>query len=320
MSVDVLSETVAAMRTGRPRSVLTEARAPWGLRFQPRAGASFHVVLEGTCWFMPAQGRPLPLGPGDVVFLRSGSGHGLADRPTTPLVEFRPEQVNHSSPIGRLSVPGTGERAALLCGAYQLERARPHPLLISLPETVHLPCRPGQPTALRSAVELLRSELRDYRPGGDAIVSSLVDGMLVYVLREWLHEQPRDTAEGWAVAIADPATAGALRNIHRDPGRPWTVDALAEDVGLSRAAFSRRFTAQVGEPPLTYLTRWRMTTAGRLLHESGLPLGRVAQQVGYTSSFAFAKAFKREYGIAPGGYRKLAREDTGADEHSRPIR
>jgi AraC-like DNA-binding protein len=106
--------------------------------------------------------------------------------------------------------------------------------------------------------------------------------------------------------LTDPAVGGALAELHEDPARSWTVAELGDKAGLSRSAFAQRFTMLVGEPPLTYLTWWRMTVAGRLLRESDAPLSAVAQRVGYSSEFAFAKAFKREYRIAPGRYRRAA--------------
>ncbi|GAA4235662.1 AraC-like DNA-binding protein [Streptosporangium album] len=112
--------------------------------------------------------------------------------------------------------------------------------------------------------------------------------------------------------LGDPAIGAALHALHRDPAHPWTVETLGSQTGLSRAAFSRRFTALIGQPPLTYLTWWRMTTAARLLRESDASLGEVAARIGYTSEFAFANAFKREYGTAPGKYRRQSRAEPGA--------
>ncbi|MGO4748136.1 helix-turn-helix transcriptional regulator, partial [Streptomyces sp. 2MCAF27] len=114
-------------------------------------------------------------------------------------------------------------------------------------------------------------------------------------------------AQGWAAALRDTAVAPALAAIHQMPATQWTVESLAARSGLSRAAFARRFNALVGEPPMAYLTRWRMTTAAQLLQESDAPLTTVAARAGYGSEFAFAKAFKREFGLAPGLYRRQAR-------------
>lgn len=149
--------------------------------------------------------------------------------------------------------------------------------------------------------------------GCDALMSTVTvpaatsstSALLLYILRVWYDEQPaRGNATGWAAALSDPAVTAALHAVHRAPSRPWTVATLAAEAGLSRAPFARRFAALVGTPPLGYLTWWRMTTAERLLGSSDAPLRSIAAQVGYASEFAFATAFKRAYGVAPGTYRR----------------
>jgi AraC-like DNA-binding protein len=128
---------------------------------------------------------------------------------------------------------------------------------------------------------------------------------LLHSLGAWLHEPARrHPTTGWAAALTDPAITAALRSIHDDPARPWTVQELGARAGMSRATFARRFTALVGRPPLTYLTWWRMTTAARLLRDTDAPLSTIARQIGYTSEFAFTTAFKRQYGTAAGRYRR----------------
>ncbi|MGI8331344.1 AraC family transcriptional regulator [Actinomadura scrupuli] len=300
--MDVLGDAIAAIRTGRPGSTRTDLRAPWGLRFDKVAGAGFHVVLQGSCWLLPPDGEPLALGPGDVVFLRSGRGHGLADDPATPLRAFPPAHG------GELQHDGPGARTMLLCGAYQLDLARPHPLLRDLPDVVHLPARPGRHASLRAAVDLLGRELDAAKSGAGAAVPALVDLLLLYILRAWFDDRADDgITTGWAGALSAPSILAALDAIHSDPAQPWTVAELGERAGLSRAAFARRFTDLVGCPPLAYLTWCRMTMAARQLHDTDAPLSAVADQVGYTSEFAFARAFKREFGIAPGRYRHTMR-------------
>ncbi|MEV4439598.1 AraC family transcriptional regulator [Streptomyces sp. NPDC049577] len=306
--MDILTEALGSMRTGQPRSVRTHGRAPWGLRLPKVAGAGFHVVLHGTCWLIPLEDAPhlapIALGPGDVVFLRNGRGHILADHPGTPAEEERPDQFSPGSPLGTVTIGGDGPSTRLLCGNYHLDQARPHPLVRQLPEVVHLATRHGRHPELSAAVQLLRSELENPRSGSAGIVPALIDSLLLYILRAWLEEQPPAAARGWAAALGDSAVAPALAAIHEDPAAQWTVESLAARAGLSRAAFARRFTALVGEPPMAYLTRWRMTTAAKLLRESAAPLITVAARTGYGSEYAFAKAFKREYGEAPGRYRR----------------
>ncbi|WP_236009166.1 helix-turn-helix transcriptional regulator [Actinomadura physcomitrii] len=160
------------------------------------------------------------------------------------------------------------------------------------------------------AIELLGRELDGgTRHGGDAALPALLDLLQLYMVRAWYEDRPAGEATGWAAALRDPAVAAALRGVHDEPGRPWTVRTLAERAGLSRAAFARRFTATVGSSPLAYVTWWRMTVAARLLRDTDLPLRAVAERVGYASEFAFAKAFKRELAAAPGRFREAARGD-----------
>ncbi|MFJ3583711.1 cupin domain-containing protein [Streptomyces sp. NPDC090127] len=383
--MDVLSDAVTAMRTGRPHSARTVNSGSWGVRYPPGPGAGFHVVVQGTAWLIPpagdgsapavaeamgasevagagepvgpeavgagervapqpvapqpvapqlvapeaagaaelvahepvgpepvaprpvGPGEPVRLRPGDVVLLAHGTGHGLAGHPGDPLVDaVRAPDGSWPGPGPATREAVRGDETLLLCGAYQVSRARAHPLFTELPPVVHIPARVGAHPRLRAAIDLLGAELADPQPGSDALVPALLDTLLLLVLRTWWLAERPDRATGWSAALSDPAVTAALRAIHADPARPWTVEELGAEGGLSRAAFARRFTQLVGRPPLAYLTWWRMTTAGRLLRADDTPLRKVAQRAGYTSEFAFAKAFKREYGMAPGRYRKGA--------------
>lgn len=361
--MDVLTDALTAMRTGPTRSARTEVRAPWGLRFPAVGGTTFHALLRGRCWILPPDGDPVAMAPGDVVFLRHGSTVSLADDPASPLTDFRPAGWRPGQVIGRVDVAGPGERSLLICGAYQLGRRRPHPLLNALPDLLHL--RADEGPGLAAAVALLGEELEQNRPGQDGVVPALVDAMLLLILRTWIDRVAGTGADGaagrgggggaagstsggaagragsgagsggtaagragggpgpavggadaglsgWPRALTDPAIGAALVGLHDDPARAWTVAELGDLAGLSRSAFAQRFTELVGEPPLSYLTWWRMTLAGRLLRESDAPLSSVAQQVGYSSEFAFAKAFKREFGIAPGRYRREQEAEAAA--------
>ncbi|GAA4721731.1 AraC family transcriptional regulator [Phytohabitans rumicis] len=301
--MDLLSDTLSAMRTGQPYAGRTTCQAPWGVLFPDGDAAACHVVLQGSCWLIPQRGAPLALGVGDVVFTPHGDAHAIVDQPGSPTMEYQPQRGDES-PIRQMTIPGPGATTEMLCASYSFDRVRPHPLLHGLPPVVHLPTRVGQHPALRAAVDLLGNELREPRAGTEAVLPALIDMLLLYVLRAWLEEQSGHGATGWATALHDPAISVALHRVHRHPERPWTVEDLAKEAGLSRAAFAKRFAAVVGQPPLTYLTWWRMTTAARLLRQSDVALSTIAERCGYGSEFAFAKAFKREFGTAPGRYRR----------------
>jgi AraC-like DNA-binding protein len=314
--MDVLSDVITLMRAGRPRSALVAWQAPWAQQFAAVPGsAGFQIVLRGSCWLTTPDAEPVRLEPGDIVFRPHGHGHTLADSPSTPVrappcgpdrAQIAPGFVNVSqvapgieAGAGTAALPRQANRTTVtLCRAYEVDSAVVHPLLHDLPELIHLTVHPG----LRATVDLLAAELERPRLGADAIIPALLDTLLVDILRTWLEQNP--ARGGWPAALNDPATSAALQAMHREPARPWTVATLAAQAGLSRAPFARRFAVLLGRPPLTYLTWWRLTTAARLLRESDAPLSAIARQVGYTSEFAFANAFKRQYRTAPGRYRR----------------
>lgn len=288
--MDVVSDAIETMRIGRPASSRLSVGPPWRFRFAPYEGAGFHVLLRGSGWLVPDEGEPVPLSVGDAVLVPHGASHVLADSPTAEgAVPFE------------VAVPAADGPVEFLCGKYRLDRSRAHPLLTGMPDLVHLPADLGRHARLRAAIDLLGGEVRGGGPGRETVITSLLDLLLVYMLRAWLED---DAGGGWPGALRDPEIAAALEALHSRPAAPWRIEDLAAHVGLSRATLARRFTALTGRPPMAYLTWWRMTTAARLLHESDLPLLTIARQVGYGSPYAFSHAFKRQFGVPPGAYRE----------------
>jgi AraC-like DNA-binding protein len=165
-------------------------------------------------------------------------------------------------------------------------------------------------TPLRSVVDLLVAEVTAQPLGSGAAVPALLDTMLLFLLRAWF-EISGARGGGWAAALCDPAVAAALRAVHDDPAHAWSVSELAALATVSRATLARRFDATIGEPPLSYLARWRILVAARLLRDTADPLAAVGHAVGYGSEFAFAKAFKRHHGVAPGAYRRMDLQRAG---------
>ncbi|RKN45805.1 AraC family transcriptional regulator [Streptomyces hoynatensis] len=331
--MDVLSSVLDAMRTGRSVSYRVEGHAPWGRAFPPQPGVALHVVVRGSCWLVPpGDAEPVALEVGDVALLPHGHAHGMADRPGRPLLPTGPGDPEDCARNGGSTIVADGEgihegtgfggggegrepsgagggsagrepSSVLLCGFYALDQQRRHPFLTGLPQVILLRGRLGRHPELRAAVDLLAGELTEPRLGGDALLGALFDAMLLYSLRAW-YEESRCVGGGWGSVLADPAVGAALRAMHERPGRPWTVRELGEVAGLSRAAFARRFGSMVGQSPMAYLTWWRMSLAARLLLDTAEPLSVVAERVGYASEFAFAGAFRREFGIPPGRYRR----------------
>jgi AraC-like DNA-binding protein len=286
-----------ARRSSRARRI--ELRSPWAFCVSETIRTAFHVVLEGACWLCPAGSPPLRLEPGDLVLLPHGARHMLVDDPSMPPLEM---------PSSRAPAPdhicedGDGRRSVLLSGGYRSKR--PLPILASLREAIQIPADRCDRHGLRAIVDLLDVELEKDRPGAATIVPALTNALLPLVARAWLDDCMAGPRKETSEMFSDPAIKDALGRIHEEPERDWTVIALAREVALSRSAFAHRFARAVGAPPAAYLAHWRMTIAGNLLRDTDLKLAAVASRVGYTSEFAFAKAFKRDHGIAPGAYRR----------------
>lgn len=291
--MDLLSEVIRTVRVGGAGARLIRQTDRRGVRFTAFSGSGFHIVRRGTCWLITEHDEPVRLRPGDVVLSSAGAAHGLAvtpralaDLPEVELGPFPPEQG-----------PADFE---FLCGAYRLEHGTVPPYLRALPDLIVVSPDHERSPRLRSLVDLLTADVTATEPGTGATLPALLDLVLVEVLRQW-HEE--HDAGGW-LRVDDPGIATVLRSIHEDPSRPWTVDQLSASVGLPRTAFTRRFAAAVGMPPMKYLTLWRLGRAAVLLRESDVPLAAIARQVGYSTEFAFSAAFRREYGMSPGSFRR----------------
>ncbi|MFD6068995.1 AraC family transcriptional regulator [Amycolatopsis lurida] len=301
--MDVLSDVLSVVRTGRPRFALVAWQGPWAQRFSPVPGAvGFRVVVRGSCVLVPAGAEPVRLVAGDVVLLPHGRGHELADSPATPPTARPCDPAAEEHPLALADTPEPS--TVTLCGAYELAPEGRHPLLQDLPEVIHLDTLADGRGELRTVVGMLDAESARPRLGTDAAIPALLDMLLLYALRAWFDGARTGPDTGWATALRDPGVAAALHAVHRKPAHPWTVGSLAALAGLSRAPFAKKFTNLVGRPPMRYLTWWRMTTAARLLRESDAPLSSIADAVGYQSEFALAVAFKRQYEIPPGKYRR----------------
>jgi AraC-like DNA-binding protein len=300
--VDIVGNAIKTMRVGEPVANHTRMRAPWGIAIDASEGAGFHVILAGEAWLIPTPPEePVLMGPGDICLVAQGASHGLADSPSTPLVPLGDDPSGYWVPeeVGSAHHEAS---VSMLCGSYLLNLSRPHPLVEQLPEILHLPARFDRQPEKRTIIELLGSEIELARPGITAAVPALLDLLFLYLVRE-LYEERSEQSGGWAAALRDPGISAALEAMQSEPGAPWTVASLASRAGLSRAAFARRFHALIGQPPLAYLTWWRMSAASQML-EADLPLATIAERIGYSSEFAFSKAFKREIGASPGAFRR----------------
>jgi AraC-like DNA-binding protein len=317
---DVLTDVLNTVQLSSVLSARATLGAPWSLHFAPvdrRAG--FHVIVDGACAASlddPGSGA-VQLGAGDVVVFPHGSGHRLWTAGWPP--HQRPPEfadlvagLRPGEPIAG-GAGGSGARTTVLCGSYAFAAASGTPLLHGLPEMIHRPAAAIAGSPLAGAAALLAAEAGQSGPGTGVVVDRLVDLLFVYALRSWMATQTSPASCAWVGALHDDFVGPALRAVHADPGHPWTVAALAGRAGLSRAAFARRFQAAVGEAPLSYVRQWRMTVASERLAR-GDRIAAVASLVGYENEFAFAKAFKRVRGVAPGQLRHQAGRETNRGE------
>lgn len=307
--MDVLTDTLEAIHIKSLLSGRLELSAPWGIRKAPKS-PGFFVVTRGTCWFeMDGADAPVQVSGGDFVLLPHGSSHTLRDALTTTPVPAEslfsgcPERKN-CQPGGVFRFGGGGAVTTLVGGKIEFEDGAASPLLRSLPPMIHIRGDQGTPLPwLDTCLQFIATEMLSGQPGASTIVSRLADILFVQAIRAHVAQSGAE-AKGWLRALSDPHIGQALALMHERPGHAWTVEALAEAVAMSRSAFAARFSELVEEPPLTYLTRWRMQRASKLLRSSDDTIADVAAKVGYDAEAAFSKAFKRWAGVAPGLFRR----------------
>ena len=302
--LDVLTDVLNSLRLRSSLFSRTELSPPWGMHFTPQSLAAFHVIDRGKGWLkLDDESTFYPLVAGEVVVLPHGDQHSLVNDPASPLVDV-PLYYNgqHDCESARY---GEHPTHVLLCGTFHFENPNAHPLLSLLPKVIRV--SPERNGSLTTILAMLASESISTRPGTETILRRLTDILFVHILRTWIENQSEPVSD-WLGALRDPQIGQALALIHSQPEQAWTVNELAKSVAMSRTAFSTRFTGLVGEPPVHYLTHWRIQRATLLLNDSALALKDIAQRTGYGSEIAFNKAFKREMGVAPGQYRRSLRQ------------
>jgi AraC-like DNA-binding protein len=304
--VDPLGEALHFLRMSGTFYCRSELSAPWALALPPRTGClSFHVVTSGRCWLEVDGADDRRLEPGELALVPHGEGHRLASEPGTPaprIDELRHDKVSDRYAILRHG--GGGAATSLVCGAVRFDHPAAHHLVKLLPKVIHVEASSSpQVDWMQSTLRLMAVEAKELRPGGETVITRLADILVIQAIRSWIERDPA-AQTGWLGALQDGQIGRAIALIHREPARPWTVVALANEVAMSRSAFAARFTALVGEPAMQYVTRWRMHVAVDWLKQDGAPLGELAGRLGYQSEAAFSRAFKRFIGVSPGVVRR----------------
>ncbi|MEU6299555.1 AraC family transcriptional regulator [Streptomyces erythrochromogenes] len=284
---------------------------PWAMRIEDRAPLSVATMVRGSAWMLPDGGEPVLIAPGDVAVVRGPDPYTVADAPDTPVtVTVGPDQrcstpegedVTESMALGVRTWGAAHQHAGsavMLSGTYQAPNEIGRRLLGALPQILVRPAG----TADATLIDLLASEISSEEPGQEVVLDRLLDLLLIGVLRAW-PSAADSGAPAWFRAQGDPVVGPALRLLHESPAHGWTVEELAVRVGVSRASLARRFREVMGEPPVGYLTGWRLALAADMLREPDATVERVARRVGYGSAFALSAAFKRVRGMSPQAFR-----------------
>ena len=297
--MDPLSEVLALLKPQSLSSGGFLVPGDMAIYFPKHQGIKCYAVLAGQCWLV-VEGVPGPilLDVGDCFILPRGLPFRLA-------TDLSLEPIHYTLALGRLSktndVPEVTEGARYIAGGFfGFTGSHAEMLLHSLPPIVHIR-RESDKAAMRWSLERMREELRDPQPGGSLIAQQLAYMMLIQALRLHLNDVA-SAGRGWLSALSDKHMSIAIASMHNDPGYPWTLQSLAERVGMSLSVFALRFRETVGATPMEYLTRWRMLLAGDRLKSSSDGLSAIAQSLGYESESAFGKAFRRVMGCSPRQY------------------
>ena len=319
--MDPLTDLLDAPRARTAFLLRVTMTPPWSVRVQDRAPLTVLALTAGTAWFVPDGGNPVPLAEGDVLLVRGPEPYVVADR-----ADRAPQAVIH--PGQRCETPG-GESlvlpmrhgirtwgnaadgtAEMLIGTYLSVGEVGSRLLTALPAYVVTRAADWR----SPLVDLLGAEIHGQGAGQASLLDRLLDALVVGVVQHWSATADVPTP-AWLRGTDDPVAAEALTLLHDEPAKPWTVANLAHQVGVSRAGLARRFAAAVGEPPMAYLTGWRMAMAADLLTGGDAPVARVAREVGYASPFTFSSAFKRHHGVSPLGFRRGERDALRSGSH-----
>ena len=317
--MDALSNVLKSVRLEGAMFLDAEFTAPWcilgryGLsRVRKRLPAAehvmfFHFLLEGRCKVrLAGGGEVLDVQAGDVVLFPGDDRHIMgSDLKMNPMdTEAAAARSDPDFKVMRLGGGGTATR--FVCSYLACSRGVSRLLFDALPRIVRIPLGEGPASVpLRELLKVAVLESADARPGAQSMLAKLSELLFVEALRRYAESLP-PAGKGWLAAVRDPQIGRALASLHREPSKAWTVDSLAREVALSRSALAERFADLVGDPPMQYLTRWRLALAAQALRASNEALVRIAERSGYESEAAFSRAFKREFGVPPAAWRKSA--------------
>lgn len=306
---DPVGEALHVLRMSGTFYCRSEFTAPWALDL-PAINSSLmlHAVLSGQCRIEVAGSPVRLLQSGDLTLVTHGRGHQMASHPGVSAQKlFDTDRQRISDRYELLRMGGGGEPSTMICGLFQFEHPAAAKLVEMLPGLIVVErAKSHHLEWIHSTLSLLAAEATELSAGAETLITRLADVLVIQAIRSWIADAPEAKA-GWPGALRDPQIGRTLAQIHRHPGREWTLDLLAGEAAMSRSAFASRFTELVGEPAMQYVTRWRMLTAFNLLRDENPTLADLSRRLGYESEAAFHRAFKRYIGITPGEARRRGR-------------
>src|SRR5215469_16543944 len=315
--MDAFSEILSGVKLSGALFFNAEFSAPWGfsspasnmLAPMLAPGAPhlviYHFVIDGGAFVQLSDGQSIELGPGDVVVFPHGDPHQMTSGKgvtTTSLTSAILSKVK-SRDLTTMQAGGGGDTARYVCGYMACDPYISQPILNGLPPVFKVNIRADRSGHwLENSILHLVEEAASGRVGSAAMLAKLSEALFVDTLRRYVASLPEQQV-GWLAGARDPIVGKSLGLLHSRPARPWTTADLANEVGISRSALVERFTRYLSEPPITYLTRWRLQLAARSLEKTSRGVAEIAADIGYDSEAAFNRAFKREFGQPPGRYR-----------------
>ncbi len=321
---DPLGDVLASVRLTGALFFVVEATSPWCIEVphtkhyaatvlpQAQHLISYHIIVEGSGLASVPGVDPIAYDTGDILIFPHGDGYRMQNAVDTPpeldfdqTLAFMQSLANGSLPFVVAEGGGGPPPATTICGFLGCDSHPFNPVLAGLPRMLRLR-RPRNGDMLDSLIGLTMNEARSGKPGGRSVRLRLSELMFIELLRRYI-DTPGPKPAGWLAAMRNPSVAAALAALHSRPQDDWSVDALARYVGISRSTLAQRFVEAVGEPPLRYLTRWRMQVAATLLEEGALPVSEIARQVGYEAEAAFSRRFKSTTGRTPSEWRAASR-------------
>jgi AraC-like DNA-binding protein len=325
--MDAFSQILSGVKLNGAVFFNAEFSAPWGFS-APAAnimaatiapGADhlvlYHLVIEGGAVVEIDGGEPFELEAGDIVIFPHGDPHHMSSKGAVrPFPNYGIAAKMKARDLSPLHAGGGGDTSRFVCGYMTCDPYLCRPVLNGLPPVLKVNIRTDRSGHwLESSILYLVEEAASGRVGSEAMLAKLSEALFVDTLRRYVTSLPEQQT-GWLAGTRDPIVGKSLSLLHSRVAHPWTIAGLADEVGISRSALVERFTRYLSEPPMTYLTRWRLQLAARSLERTSRGVAEIAADVGYESEAAFNRAFKRGFGLPPGRYRSDYRSSSGVHE------